>query len=90
MAQLTKKKTSQQQIRQPINPEPGIWILKEEMDSKIKNVVISALKSVNQTKKTLTERANFVQKDLERVHNGLKWQCDVTVKEGNLTRVYQS
>jgi len=89
MAQLVKKKTSQPQIK-AINPEPGIWILKEEMDSKIKSVVIAALKSVSQTKKTLTERANFVQKDIERLHNGLKWQCDVTVKEGNLTRVCQS
>jgi len=60
------------------------------MDSKIKTSVISALKSASQQKKTLTERASSVQKDLERIHNGLKWQCDVMVKEGNLTRVYQS
>ena len=60
MAQLTKKKTLQPQVKQPINPEPGIWILKDEMDPKIKALVIKSLKSVNQTKKSLTERANTV------------------------------
>jgi hypothetical protein len=50
----------QPQVKQPINPEPGIWILKDEMDPKIKALVLSALKSVNQTNKSLTERASAV------------------------------